>query len=243
MNSFQKLARKIIKKAFDLSVKTIERFSHMEPYHKKVADLRTLERGTLGNEIAQCLDAHRLSLVPKYESHDLKHVLLDYKMTAEDEIRLQAFMIGNGNYSVVSFAIFSFGALLLPDLWSTFAKDFKKGRQTIPISRWTIESHKNHALDALRLEIQKPIKTLENAQTMNRFTYFAALTALFAGVFGMIFCLPYLFSSNLADLVGAGFPFLAGAILAVGGLLALSNLSKQKPNQQALPTMNPEFLN
>jgi len=44
----------------------------------------------------------------------------------------------------------------------------------------------------------------------------------------MLFCVKFLFSSNIADLVGAGFPFIGGAILSVGGLLALSNLSRHK---------------
>jgi hypothetical protein len=67
---------------------------------------------------------------------------------------------------------------------------------------------------------------------MNRFTQLAALAAVFAGALGMLFCLPYLFSANLADLIGAGFPFLGGAILLVGGLLTLANLSKGKNPQQ-----------
>ncbi|MEY3243209.1 MAG: hypothetical protein RIR11_4648 [Bacteroidota bacterium] len=53
-----------------------------------------------------------------------------------------------------------------------------------------------------------------------------AFTSITAGIFGMIFCLPFLFSSNIADLVGAGFPFVGGAILAVGGLVTLSNLTR-----------------
>jgi len=47
-----------------------------------------------------------------------------------------------------------------------------------------------------------------------------------AGIFGMLFCFPFLWSSNIADLVGAGFPFVAGAILTIGGLVNLSILSK-----------------
>ncbi|NQX86802.1 MAG: hypothetical protein HRT67_13030 [Flavobacteriaceae bacterium] len=62
---------------------------------------------------------------------------------------------------------------------------------------------------------------------MKRLTQFAAIAAVLAGVFGMLFCLPFLFSSNIADLIGAGFPFVGGAILVVGGLLALSNLTKE----------------
>ena len=55
----------------------------------------------------------------------------------------------------------------------------------------------------------------------------------------MLFCLPFLFSSNVADLVGAGFPFVGGAILFVGGLLVLSNLSKMNANYLTLNNINP----
>jgi hypothetical protein len=43
-----------------------------------------------------------------------------------------------------------------------------------------------------------------------------------AGLFGMLFCFPFLWSANMADLVGAGFPFVGGAILVAGGLLSLT---------------------
>ena len=45
---------------------------------------------------------------------------------------------------------------------------------------------------------------------------------LVAGLFGMLFCFPFLWSSSLVVLVGAGLPFVAGAILVVGGLLSLT---------------------
>ena len=234
MNILQKIARKIIKQSFDLSVSTIEFFSKMEPYKRKVSELRKLENGTLGKEIAECLDNHNLTLVPKYESHDLKHVLLDYQMTAEDEIRMQAFMVGNGNYSIPSFAILTFGAILLPELCRTFYSDFKKGKESIGISEWTIEKYATRNLTELRAELLKPEFEQKTIFEMKRVTKFGAFASITAGVFGMIFCLPFLFSSNMVDLVGAGFPFVGGAILAVGGLLALSNLSR--PNKNLLAT-------
>jgi hypothetical protein len=228
MNILQKIARKIIKQSFDLSVSTIEFFSKMESYKEKVTELRKLENGTLGKEIAECLDNHNLNLVPKYESHDLKHVLLNYKMTAEDEIRMQAFMVGNGNYSIPSFAILIFGAMLLPDLWQTFYSDFKKGKKSVGISEWTIEKYSTRNLTELRTELLKPELEQKTIFDMKRLIKFGAFASITAGIFGMIFCLPFLFSSNMADLVGAGFPFVGGAILSVGGLLALSNLSRPK---------------
>ncbi|AXT54670.1 hypothetical protein D1815_02465 [Aquimarina sp. AD1] len=231
MNILQKIARRIIKISFDTSVRTIEYFSKMDKYHKQVNELRELESGTLGKEIANCLDEHNLTLVPKYESHDLKHVLLDYQMTPEDEIRMQAFMVGNGNYSIPSFTILTFGAILLPDLWWTFYSDFKKGKRNIGISEWTIEKYATRNLTELRAELI--ISELEQKTTldMKQVTKFGAFASIIAGVFGMLFCLPFLFSSNIADLVGAGFPFVGGAVLAVGGLLALSNLSRPNKSQ------------
>ncbi|MEP0265408.1 hypothetical protein [Dokdonia sp.] len=231
MNILQRIARKIIKQSFDFSVSIIEFFSSMEPYKEKVSELRKLEPGTLGKEIATCLDLHQLTLVPTYESHDLKHVLLDYKMTAEDEIRMQAFMIGNGNYSIPSFAILIFGVVLLPDLWLTFYSDYKKGKRSIQISEWTIEKYAHRNLIELRAEIIKPIGKQKPIIDMKRITKFGAFASITAGIFGMLFCLPFLFSSNMADLVGAGFPFIGGAILSVGGLLALSNLSRPDKSQ------------
>ena len=232
MNILQKISRRIIKVSFDTSVSTIEYFSKMDRYHQQVDELRKLENGTLGKEIANCLDSHDLTLVPKYESHDLKHVLLDYKMTAEDEIRMQAFMIGNGNYSIPSFTIFFFGAILLPDLWTTFYSDFKKGRLTIPISKWTINDFAIRQIIELRTELARPKRQELNLINMKRLTKFAAMATVLAGIFGMLFCLPFLFSSNMADLVGAGFPFVGGAILVVGGLLTLSNLTKENNDSQ-----------
>lgn len=229
MNLLQKAARIIIKKSFDYAVSTIESFHEMKTYDKKVSELRKLNNDTLGKEIANCLDINNLSMVPKFESHDLKHVLLDYKMTPEDEIRLQAFMVGNGNYSIPSLIILSFGFVLLPDLWKTFYTDFKKGRKCIPISKWNIEEYKNENLKRLRFTLTNTNVEQKNIFDVKRIARFGAYLSISAGIFGMLFCLPFLFSSNIADLVGAGFPFLGGAILSVGGLLALTNLAK--PNK------------
>jgi hypothetical protein len=156
MNILQKIARTVIKQSFDLSVSTIEFFSKMEPYNNQVLELKRLENGTLGKEIANCLDNNNLNLVPKYESHDLKHVLLKYPMTAEGEIRMQAFMVGNGNYSIPSFAILTFGAILLPELWLTFYGDFKKGRSSVRVSEWSIEKYAHRDLADLRAELLLP---------------------------------------------------------------------------------------
>ena len=62
---------------------------------------------------------------------------------------------------------------------------------------------------------------------MKTLTKFGAYAAVFIGTLGMFFCLPFLFSSSMTDLVGAGFPFLSGAVIASAGLIALSNITKE----------------
>ena len=227
MNIFQSFAIAIIRKSFYLSVWTIEQFHDIVLYEQKVKELRELPEGTLGKDIADCLKKNGLRLVPKYESHDLKHVLLDFKMTPIDEIRLQAFMLGNGNYTIPSFAIFIFGALFLPDLWVTFYKDFKNGRNAKPISTWTIEEYAHCQTSALREIVLNYSPSLKNKHGMKSLAKFGAYTAIVFGIFGMLFCLPFLFSASMADLVGAGFPFLAGAVIASAGLISLSLQNRQ----------------
>ena len=68
---------------------------------------------------------------------------------------------------------------------------------------------------------------------MKSIVKFGSYTAIALGIFGMFFCLPYLFSSRIEDLVGAGFPFVGAAIIASAGLISLSGLvshDKQEPN-------------
>ena len=219
-----------------MSVWTIEQFHDIAVYEQKARQLKELPDGTLGKDIANCLEKNNLRLVPNYESHDLKHVLLDFKMTPVDEIRMQAFMLGNNNYSIPSFAIFIFGAFLLPDLWITFYNDYKNGLNSKPIKTWTIEEYAHCQTSTLRQIVFNYSTRQQTEFDMNSLIRFGAYTAITLGTFGMIFCLPFLFSSNMADLVGAGFPFVGGAIIASGGLITLSNLTKQTRQLSKLTT-------
>ena len=215
MNFLNFVSNSIIEKSFNTSVWIIRQFNDKKVLNKKLNELRCLPNGTLGKEIANCLDKNNLDLVAGYESHDLKHIVLGYKMTPLDEIRMQAFMLGNGNYTFPCIAILIFGMLLLPHKWLIFAKDFKRGRIVHPISSWTIEVYGEKQL----IDVQKTItdnQVNRNTFSMPKIVRFSALLAMISGVFGMLFCLPYLFSSSLEDLVGAGFPFVGGAILAIG---------------------------
>ena len=96
-------------------------------YEQKLIAMRNLPPNTVGNDLAKILDANELQLIPKYEAHDLKHLILGYEMTTRDEIRMQAYLFGNGNYRL-SCILFLSSGILLPSRWEDFYSEYKKGK-------------------------------------------------------------------------------------------------------------------
>lgn len=97
---------------------------------KRTSDLQNqlqhFESGTLGKELDLWLKEYEIDLIAGYENHDVKHVLTGYKSEGLDEIRLQIFMLGNGNYSLTCLLLCSM-ALIFPEHYATFKTDFAKG--------------------------------------------------------------------------------------------------------------------
>lgn len=93
--------------------------------------LKTLENkhsGTIGYDLAQLLKENQLTIIPRFEDHDLKHLILGYGMTSMEEIRMQAYLFGNGNWSPFCLVFLATG-LIFPEEWKSFYIEFKKGRK------------------------------------------------------------------------------------------------------------------
>ncbi|WP_188559101.1 hypothetical protein [Hymenobacter glacieicola] len=197
----------------------------MTPYHQKVAALHQLPAGTVGKELAACLLSRGLTLIPGFESHDLKHLVLDYELEPLGEIRLQAFMLGNGNWTLPSVLIFVFGFLLLPQHWRLFWLDFRAGQQCPALAALEIEDCQAQPLSEFRNLLFSRYTDINPAMKLNvhrKLSTWGSYALMAVGAAAMLFCYPFLWSADLADLVGAGFPFVAGAIFVVGGLLNLT---------------------
>ncbi|MTI29261.1 hypothetical protein [Xanthovirga aplysinae] len=54
-----------------------------------------------------------------------------------------------------------------------------------------------------------------------------SVISMIAGIFGMLFCFPFLWSPRIEDLVGAGFPFVGGALLFGSGLITLGLFNRK----------------
>lgn len=111
--------------------------------------LQHLPVGTVGRAVADLLAAHRLQLIPGYENHDLKHVLLGYAMTPDDELKLKAFMLGNGDWSVASLVL-SLLVVLTPEQWPVLWQHYQRGRRSPCMVHWQLTHYASQDLASLR---------------------------------------------------------------------------------------------
>jgi hypothetical protein len=105
----------------------------------KLAQLRTLRKGTVGHEVAEMLDGKGYRLIPKFENHDLKHIVLDYEMTMEDEIKMQAYLVGNGNTTFPCLIFLSLG-VFYPRIWRDLGTEYRQGKSTNSIHFLTLDN-------------------------------------------------------------------------------------------------------
>jgi Coenzyme Q (ubiquinone) biosynthesis protein Coq4 len=93
-----------------------------------IEQLSALPYETVGNELWQSLNENNLRLLPYYEKHDIKHVVLQYPFTDEGEVCLQFFMLANGRISFPVLITVIFGLLTMPEYYSSFKTAYRKGK-------------------------------------------------------------------------------------------------------------------
>lgn len=150
LNGYQWLVRQFIERLFSWVLIPAFRFRYgTVGTQAQQALLQRLPVGTVGRAVADLLAAHRLQLIPGYENHDLKHVLLGYAMTPDDELKLKAFMLGNGDWSLASLVL-SLLVVLTPEQWSTLWQHYQRGRRAPCIVRWNLADYASQDLASLR---------------------------------------------------------------------------------------------
>ena len=164
LNGYQVLARKIIVHArTSFLIPIFQQLYGTRNTQIQLTFLQNLPAGTLGKGVADILAQHNLQLIPHYENHDLKHVLLGYDMTPEDELKLKAFMLGNGDWSFTCIGFLLF-AVLTPEVWSTLRQHFLRGQRTQPIVRWTLAEYAAYPTAELQVLIGLPMRKTDLPQ-------------------------------------------------------------------------------
>lgn len=97
------------------------------------ADLEQMPENTVGHQLHRFFKKHSLGLLPYYERHDIKHVLLDYPPTEEGEVCLQTFMLANGRVTFPVMIAVAYGWLTMPEFHASFRAAWSKGRNNIPL--------------------------------------------------------------------------------------------------------------
>nr|WP_294859198.1 hypothetical protein [uncultured Fluviicola sp.] len=96
--------------------------------NKQLNVLENKPLGTVGYDLSRILKENQLTIIPRFEDHDLKHLILGYGMTSMEEIRMQAYLFGNGNWSPFCLIFLATG-LIFPEEWKSFYSEFKKGKK------------------------------------------------------------------------------------------------------------------
>jgi ubiquinone biosynthesis protein Coq4 len=130
-------------------VRILQKTTNMQPYRAYLETLKEYPRGTVGREVAGFMESNNYHFIPGFANHQMKHVLLGYDATAEDEVRMQAFMLGNGNFS--PFCVLS---LLLgvgmPGLFTLLVQDYRAGKKCVSIVNWRLEDVAHMPVNRLR---------------------------------------------------------------------------------------------
>ena len=121
-----------------LVVRLLQMLCPRSRYEQKLQRLRLMPDHTVGNDLARMLDAKGLKLIPGFERHDLNHLILGYGMEPEEELCMQAYLVGNGYYKLHC-CLFLSSAVLLPCLWKTLFAHYKLGKQSESLSSLSLQ--------------------------------------------------------------------------------------------------------
>ena len=97
------------------------------------------------------LDSKQYRLIPKFEDHDLKHIVLGYEMTRRDEIRMQAYLVGNGNRTLPCMIFLSI-AIIYPGLWRDLIVQYQLGKKRKSIYYLRLEECMDKSLEDVKAE-------------------------------------------------------------------------------------------
>jgi ubiquinone biosynthesis protein Coq4 len=127
--------------------------------HYSEVDFAAMQKNTLGKALYLEMKKYKLSFKPNLISHDLKHILLGYKMNMPDELRICAFLFGNRSYNRMAMAYMFICVPFVPEILPLLRKDFKRGRATHPLKNIDLQAYAKMDLEACRKQFNvSPLK-------------------------------------------------------------------------------------
>ena len=109
-----------------------------------------MAEGSLGRTYFQYLKSQNIPFKANLIRHDLKHVILGYKMNMPDELRIHAFLLGNRSYNLMAIAYLCLCVMIVPETLNMLKKDFKRGRGTECLKRIKFQDYVHNNLENCR---------------------------------------------------------------------------------------------
>lgn len=120
------------------------------PWSTSFEELEEMSEDSWGYQLRAYLQERGLRYLPKYQQHDALHILLEYDTSPLHEVRLQAFMVGNGSSSFAGHILYRIGQALLPENRDLIQSDFERGAASASIDWWVIEAEVAKPLSLVR---------------------------------------------------------------------------------------------
>ena len=140
----------MLARAIGLSVPVLNLVRRPPTWPYTIEDLAAMPDDSWGRELHHFLSSRDLGYLPKYEEHDAYHALLGYGTTVTEELKLQAFMFGNGSATVAGRVLLAIGAVGFPSKWGLLRAEYRRGRRSSPLHRFPTASLIPVPLDEVR---------------------------------------------------------------------------------------------
>ncbi len=131
------------------------------PQYYAFSEYGRMEEGSLGKTYYQYLKQQNIPFKANLIRHDLKHVILGYKMNMPDELRIHAFLLGNRSYNLMAIAYLCLCVAIVPETFSMLKKDFKRGRRTKCLKGINLQGYVHQSLEYCRTKFNiSPLKSI-----------------------------------------------------------------------------------
>lgn len=124
--------------------------AHISSWGIKTEDLKSYKKGSLGYQMWNFLNKEGFAMMEKHETHDVFHVLTDYKTSKEDEVAMQCFLYGNGRRTLYMALSILIGICILPENISLFHQAYKRGKTAFPFHQLDYKPLLNLPLEKLK---------------------------------------------------------------------------------------------
>ncbi|MFK8039406.1 MAG: hypothetical protein AB8B74_14020 [Crocinitomicaceae bacterium] len=116
-------------------------------------DYEQMASSSLGYQYHNCISNKTIEYKPNLVKHDLKHIILGYDMTIQNELNIVAFLIGNKSANKVSILYLIVCLFFVPEYTLKLRKHFLRGKTTKRIKDFDLTLFVKQDLDAIRSQL------------------------------------------------------------------------------------------